>query len=78
MDMTDENSLLHTLNIFARIDLNDPNTDLADDGNNYLIAGIEIVPTKGFKTSLNIRSRSFEDGLTTTEKELFVNSLFKF
>ncbi|MCH7946886.1 MAG: hypothetical protein IIC66_03710 [candidate division Zixibacteria bacterium] len=78
MDMTDENSLLHTLNIFARIDLNDPNANLADDGNNYLIAGIEIVPTEGFKTSLNIRSRSFEDPLTTSEKELFVNSLLKF
>lgn len=78
MDMTDENSLLHTLNIFARIDLNDPNTDLADDGNTYIIAGIEIVPTKGFKTSLNIRSRSFEDVLSITEKELFVNNLFKF
>ncbi len=77
-DLTDENSLLHTLNIFARIDLNDPNTELADDGNNYLIAGIEIVPTKGFKTSINIRSRSFEDALSITEKELFVNSLFKF
>ena len=78
MDMADKNSLLHTLNIFARIDLNDPNTNLANDGNNFLIAGIEIVPTKGFKTSLNIRSRSFEDALSITEKELFVNSLFKF
>ncbi|MCH7948747.1 MAG: hypothetical protein IIC66_13220 [candidate division Zixibacteria bacterium] len=77
-DMTDENSLLNTLNIFGRIDLNDPNTNLANDGNNYLIAGIEIVPTKGFKTSINIRSRSFEDALSITEKELFVNSLFKF
>jgi len=77
-DMTDENSLLNTLNIFGRIDLNDPNTNLVSDGNNYLIAGIEIVPTKGFKTSLNIRSRSFERANTTTQKELFVNSLFKF
>ena len=77
-DMTDENSLLNTLNIFGRIDLNDPNTNLANDGNNYLIAGIEIVPTKGFKTSINIRSRSFERANTTTQKELFVNSLFKF
>lgn len=78
MDMTDENSLLHTLNIFGRIDLNDPNTNIADDGNNYIIAGIEIAPTKGFKTSLNIRNRSYEDALSITEKELFVNSLFKF
>lgn len=77
-DMTDENSLLHSLNIFGRIDLNDPNTNLSYDANNYLIAGIEIVPTKGFKTSLNIRSRSFEDALSITQKELFVNSLFKF
>ena len=51
---------------------------VVDDGNTYIIAGIEIVPTKGFKTSLNIRSRSFEDALVTTEKELFVNSLLKF
>ena len=78
MDMTDENSLLHTLNIFARIDLNDPNANLADDGNNYLIAGIEIVPTKGFKTSINIRSNSFEAPSRITEKKLFVNSLLKF
>ncbi|MCH7690425.1 MAG: hypothetical protein IIA17_05205 [candidate division Zixibacteria bacterium] len=77
-DMTAENSLLHTLNIFGRIDLNDLNTDKPNDGDTYIIAGIEIAPTKGFKTSLNIRSRSFEDALSITEKELFVNSLFKF
>ena len=77
-DMANENSILHNLNLFARIDLNDPNQDLAVDGNIYIIAGIEIVPTKGFKTSLNIRSRSFERANITTEKEVFVNSLLKF
>lgn len=77
-DMTEESSIFNTLNIFGRIDLNDPNTDIPNDGNNYIIAGIEIVPTKGFKTSLNIRRRSFEDALFRTERELFVNSLFKF
>jgi len=77
-DMTDENSLIHTLNIFGRIDLNDPNTDIPNDGNNYIIAGIEIAPTKGFKTSLNVRNRSYDNILTRTQKELFVNSLFKF
>jgi len=77
-DMADENSLFHTLNIFGRIDINDPNTDIVDDGNTYIIAGIEIVPTKGFKTSLNIRARSYQNTLNTSEKELFVNSLLKF
>ena len=77
-DTNDENSALRNLNLFGRIDISDPNTDLADDGNIYIIAGIEIVPTKGFKTSLNIRSRSFERANITTEKELFVNSLLKF
>ena len=78
MDMTDENSLLHTLNIFGRIDINDLNTNSVNKGDTYIIAGIEIVPTKGFKTSLNIRRRSFEDPSRVNKKELFVNSLFKF
>ena len=77
-DLTDENSLLHTLNIFGRIDINDLNTNSANKGDTYIIAGIEIVSAKGFKTSLNIRRRSFERANIKTEKELFVNSLFKF
>ena len=73
-----EDLALRNINLFGRIDLNDLNTDVPNDGNTYIIAGIEIVPTKGFKTSLNIRSRSFERANITTEKEVFVNSLLKF
>lgn len=69
---------LRTLNMFGRVDLNDPNTDNSDDGNTYIIAGLECVPTKGFKASINLRSTSFQDDTEVTEKHLFINTLFKF
>ena len=67
-DAQGQDLAMRNLNLFGRIDLNDPNTDLADDGNIYIIGGIEMVLTKGFKTSLNIRSRSFERANSTTQK----------
>lgn len=77
-DMVEEGSLLRTLNLFGRVDLNDPNTDVDEDGNTYLIAGIECSPTKGFKASINFRSTSYQADDVTTEKQMFFNTLFKF
>ena len=68
---------LKTLNLFGRYDLFDPNTDGDNDAEKLLIVGVECCPTKGFKASVNIRSTSFDDD-STTEKQLFVNTLLKF
>jgi hypothetical protein len=76
-ELVKESSVLRTLNLFGRYDMFDPNTDVDDDAEKLLIVGVECSPTKGFKASVNIRSTSFDDD-STTEKQLFVNTLFKF
>lgn len=68
---------ISTLNLFGRYDIYDENTRAGDDKEKLLIVGLECSPTKGFKASLNVRSTSFDDG-SETQKQLFVNTLFKF
>ena len=75
--LTESDSFARTLNLFGRFDMLDENTDLANDGKSLFIVGLECNPTKGFKTSLNFRSTSFEDN-SNSESELFINTLFKF
>lgn len=72
-----EASAFRTLNLFGRMDLVDPNTDLDNDGQTEIIGGVECSPTKGFKASVNLRSTSYEDD-SDSESSLFVNTLFKF
>ncbi len=72
-----DSEALRTLNLFGRYDTFDPNTDAEDDKEKLLIVGVECNPTKGFKASVNVRSTGFDDD-STTEKQLFVNTLFKF
>ena len=76
-ELVDGSSALRTLNLFGRYDTFDPNTDVDDDAEKLMIVGVECSPTKGFKASVSIRSTSFDDD-STTEKQLFVNTLFKF
>ena len=76
-ELVDGSSALRTLNLFSRYDTFDPNTNTDDDVEKLLIVGVECSPTKGFKASVNIRSTSFDDD-STTEKQLFINTLFKF
>ena len=77
-DLVAENSSLRTLNLFGRYDIVDPNTDVDNDGMNLMIAGIECVPVKGFKASVNYRVTSFEDDSADSESYIYVNTLFKF
>lgn len=76
-ELADGSELLRTLNLFGRYDSFDPDTDINNNAEKLLIIGVEYNPTKGFKASLNLRSTSYDDG-RATEKQLFVNSLFKF
>lgn len=72
-----DKSALRTLNLFGRLDMVDPNTDMENDGETLFIGGVECSPTKGFKASVNLRSTSYEDD-SDSESSLFVNTLFKF
>jgi len=72
------NSLLKTLVLFGRIDIYDPNTEVADDGNSLMIAGIECAPIKGVKAAIDYRTRSYQTSGSTDERYLFFNTEFKF
>lgn len=71
-------SLLKTLVLFGRVDSYDPNTDVANDGDSYVIAGLECAPIKGVKASLGLRNQSFEKEGVKDKKYLFANTEFKF
>lgn len=77
-DLMAGNSPLRTLNLFGRADLYDPNTDEDNDGNTLIIAGVECVPVKGFRASVNIRTVSYQDEEEQSETYLYVNTLFAF
>jgi len=77
-DLVADASVLHALNIFGRVDLNDPDTDTNNDGDQHIIAGIECVPVKGFKASVNYRTTQYDSDAEVTEKALFVNAMFRF
>jgi hypothetical protein len=76
-DMGGGESLLRTLNLFGRMDLYDPDTDVDDNAETLIIGGIECVPVKGFRASVNLRHTSFQDD-SDPEKELYLNTLIKF
>lgn len=69
---------LRTLNLFGRVDIVDPDTDVDENKENLAIFGVECTPVKGFKASVNYRKLSFDDTNETTEKGLYFNTLFKF
>ncbi len=76
--ITSESSPLNYFNIFGRYDIYDPNTDAINDQEKLLIAGVEYVPTKGFKVSLNLRNLSYEDIEVFSKSYIGLNALFKF
>lgn len=75
--LADESSPLRTLDIFGRIDLVDPNTDVSDDGNTLLIAGLECAPYKSVKTSVNFRQTSYQDDTKDSKSAIFMNWLIQ-
>jgi hypothetical protein len=73
-----ETSIFRTLDIFGRVDIADPNTDESDDGNTYVIAGLECAPIKGIMASLNYRLTTPEDSEVAKTKGIYFNSEFRF
>ncbi|MEA1980617.1 MAG: hypothetical protein U9N54_06560 [candidate division Zixibacteria bacterium] len=69
---------LRTLNLFGRIDIFDPNTDTDNDGESYIIFGLECNPIKGFKASLNYQTEGFEDDTENSENYLYLNTEVNF
>lgn len=57
---------MKNLDIFARFDKYDPNTDVDNDGSNYIIAGLNYKPVKGFSIAPNVRIASPETGDSST------------
>ncbi len=70
-----EGSFMHNLNLFGRVDLLDPNSDVADDGETYTILGVECVTSANIRTSLNVRLVSFEDSAISGLSFLYFNAL---
>ena len=70
--------MLRTLNLFGRVDLYEPDNDTSDDGKTLIIGGVECVPVKGFKASVNLRSTSLSGCRRRFGATPFVNTEVKF
>ncbi len=77
-DLLPPTSFLKTLTLYGRYDQYDPNTDLDDDGYSLLIAGVECAPIKGVKASLAYRQKSPQAEGSVDDKNLMLNTEFKF
>lgn len=64
------------ISFFGKFDIYDPNTDLDEDGENYLVAGVSYSPQKGLTIAPNICLESPEEGDSQTVLKL--NFLFKY
>ncbi len=73
-----EAALFKTLGVFARYDIYDPNTEVDEDGYNYLYAGLECTPVKGVKAALNYRQTSSQNDAIDPDKYIYLNTEFKF
>jgi len=71
-------NILRTLALYGRYDQYDPNTDVDDDGYTLLIAGVECAPIKGVRASLAFRQESPQAAGSTDDKNLMLNTEFKF
>ena len=77
-DLSPNSTALRTLNLFARVDLLDPDTETDKDANTTFITGLECTPVKGFKASVNYRNTSFEADGVDAEGALYLSTLVKF
>ncbi|NOY88163.1 MAG: hypothetical protein GXO93_02080 [FCB group bacterium] len=76
--LVSEQSLMKTLNVFGRVDIYDPNTDMDNNAETVFFGGIECTPVKGFKAAINLRSTAFEDSSKDSKTYLYFNTLVKF
>ncbi|MCK4296178.1 MAG: hypothetical protein KAX28_05920 [Candidatus Marinimicrobia bacterium] len=67
--------VVDNLTVFGRVDIYDPNTETEDDGNTYIIAGIDYSAGKGFHIAPNIRYKSYQDG---SDSEMLIKMNFEF
>jgi hypothetical protein len=72
-----DQSMFRTLDLFGRVDMHDPNTDIDNDGNTAIILGVECLPIKGVAASINYRSQSFKDD-SKSQNYLYLNTEFRF
>lgn len=72
---TADGSFLDNCNLFGRMDFNDPNGSVPDNGTTYAILGLEYVTSANIKTSLNVRTISYEAPGVSTESFLYFNAL---
>lgn len=77
-DLVAGDSPLRTINLFGRMDMYDPNTDVDDDGSTQIIGGVECSPVKGFQASVNLRNVSYQAEGADSDTFLFFNTLLKF
>ena len=77
-ELAENNPSLRTLNLFGRIDIFDPNTDIDNDGESYFIFGLECNPIKEFRASLNYQVNGFEDETENSENYLYINTEVNF
>ena len=77
-DLVGEESPLRTIDLFGRYDMYDPNTDADNDGDNWMIFGVECMPIKGVAASVNYRSHGFQNENLDSENYLYLNTEFRF
>ncbi len=57
--------IAHVVEIFGRVDIFDPNTRKNNDGNIYIIGGLNFVPARGFSIAPNVKINSPESGASS-------------
>jgi len=72
-----DGSFLKNCNILGRIDFVDPDGSTSDDKETYSIIGLECVTSSSIRTSLNVRTVSYEAPGVSTESFLFLNAFLK-
>jgi len=46
--------------LFGRFDVYDPNTDVDNDGNNFIVAGLDFAPEKNVNVMPNVKIESYQ------------------
>ena len=64
--------------VFGKVEQFDPNTDMEDDGNLRILAGVFCEVTKGLKFALDYEAISYQDDSKDTEGAVALHTLVKF
>ncbi len=77
-DFANDASPLRTLNVFGRVDVYDPNTDVSKDGETLVVGGLECAPSGNIKSSISYRVTSYQADNAESTKTLYFATLVKF